>query len=613
MKRNIIKKITLCGCLAAGVGLVSCDDFLTITPSSSIVEEDFWEDRNDLENVIAACYTRLVKDDMLKTYILWGEARSDNFEKNSGTSWVTLDNLMNANLIPTNNMFDWTLFYNEINYCNKILVHGPEILEKDESFSNNDWLPMRAEAVALRALSHFWLVRTYGEIPYVTQDYNNDSQNFLIAQSTQEEVLDSIIMDLEAVKDEAMRDYGNTVYNKGRITQKSVYAILADAYLWRASKNASADSVAIYGNQSREDYEKCIECCDFIIEKMREEKIEYIKKYVGSIGAGSIEISDEDLLIPNEVSANSHFVTSVGAFDYIFGTGNSDESIFELQLDGINNVNTMVTGDDDNSYFLTKTSEANKIVCSAAIFSSALENVNTLTPSAVFPKTDLRCWETLKWVSAEQDIFAFSKYGYTMVSQSMGTSSNSGISDNRATTYRCLPSLRSTLQNDANWIMYRLTDIMLMKAEAMSQLYTDEEHLKEAFTIVRNIFKRSNPYAYATSNTSAGTDSLNFSTFSSPEGIEALVLAERQREFVGEGKRWFDLVRYAQRKGETSTMISRYLGRKYATNSKAIAAKLATIKSLFSPIYNNEIKKNALLYQNSVWAINETTSKTDEL
>lgn len=613
MKRNIIKKITLCGCLAAGVGLTSCDDFLTITPSSSIVEEEFWEDRNDLENVIAACYTRLVKDDMLKTYILWGEARSDNFEKNSGTRWVALDNLMNANLLPTSNMFDWTLFYNEINYCNKVLVHGPEILEKDESFSNSDWLPMRAEATALRALSHFWLVRTFGEVPYVTQDYNNDGQNFLIAQSTQQQVLDSIIMDLEAVKDEAMKDYGNTVYNKGRITQKSVYAILADAYLWRASKNASADSVAIYGNKSREDYEKCIQCCDFVIEKMREEKIDYIKKYVGSIGAANIEISDEDLLIPNEISPNSNFITSVGAFENIFGLGNSDESIFELQLDGTNNGNIMVIGDDNNSYFLTRnTHSANKIVCSAAIFSSALENVNTLTPSAVFPKTDYRCWETMRHVSAEQDVFGLGKYDATLISQSVGTSATSGLSDNRATNLRVGTVTRS-LPNDANWIMYRLTDIMLMKAEAMSQLYADEEHLKEAFTIVRNIFKRSNPYAYATNNTNAATDSLNFSTFSTQEGIEALVLAERQREFVGEGKRWFDLVRYAQRKGETSSMISKFLGRKYATNSKAISAKLATIKSLFSPIYNNEIKKNSLLHQNSIWAINETTSKTDEL
>lgn len=613
MKRNIIKKITLCGCLAAGVGLTSCDDFLTITPSSSIVEEEFWEDRNDLENVIAACYTRLVKDDMLKAYILWGEARSDNFEKNSGTSWVALDNLMNANLIPTNSMFDWTLFYNEINYCNKILVHGPEILKKDESFSNSDWLPMRAEAMALRALSHFWLVRTFGEVPYVTQDYNNDGQNFLIAQSTQQQVLDSIIMDLEAIKDEAMKDYGNTVYNKGRITQKSVYAILADAYLWRASKNASADSVAIYGNQSKEDYEKCIQCCDFIIEKMREEKIEYIKKHVGSIGAANIEITDEDLLIPNEISANSNFVTSIGAFDHIFGSGNSDESIFELQLDGTSNVNTMVIGDDNKSYFLTRNGHlAHKIVCSAAIFSSALENVNTLTPSAVFPKTDYRCWETMQYTSADQDIFGLGKYDAISMLQSVGANSTSGLSDNRATNFR-VDIYERSLPNDANWIMYRLTDIMLMKAEAMSQLYADEDHLKEAFTIVRNIFKRSNPYAYATNNTNAATDSLNFSTFSTQEGIEALVLAERQREFVGEGKRWFDLVRYALRKGETSSMVSKFLGRKYATNSKAISAKLATIKSLFSPIYNNEIKKNSLLHQNSVWAINETTSKTDEL
>lgn len=613
MKRNIIKKITLCGCLAAGVGLTSCDDFLTITPSSSIVEEEFWEDRNDLENVIAACYTRLVKDDMLKTYILWGEARSDNFEKNSGTRWVALDNLMNANLIPTNNMFDWTLFYNEINYCNKVLAHGPEILDKDESFSNSDWLPMRAEAITLRALSHFWLVRTFGEVPYVTQDYNNDGQNFLIAQSTQQQVLDSIIMDLEAVKDEAMKDYGNTVYNKGRITQKSVYAILADAYLWRASKNASADSVAIYGNKSREDYEKCIQCCDFVIEKMREEKIDYIKKYVGSIGAANIEISDEDLLIPNEISPNSNFITSVGAFENIFGFGNSDESIFELQLDGVNNSNTMVIGDDSKSYFLTRNAHtANMIVCSAAIFSSALEDVNTLTPSAVFPKTDYRCWETMKFVTADQDIFGFSKYDALSVSQSIGASATSSLSDNRSTSLRVYNSERS-LPNNSNWIMYRLTDIMLMKAEAMSQLYADEEHLKEAFTLVRNIFKRSNPYAYATNNTNAAKDSLNFNTFSTQEGIEALVLAERQREFVGEGKRWFDLVRYAQRKGETSSMITNFLGRKYATNSKAISAKLATIKSLFSPIYNNEIKKNSLLHQNSIWAINETTSKTDEL
>ena len=83
--RHHITNIALCGLLAAGVGtgLTSCDDFLTITPSSSIVEEDFWQDRNDLNSAVFACYKRMVDNDMLSKYIYWGEVRSDNFERSS--------------------------------------------------------------------------------------------------------------------------------------------------------------------------------------------------------------------------------------------------------------------------------------------------------------------------------------------------------------------------------------------------------------------------------------------------------------------------------------------------------------------------------------------------
>lgn len=89
-------------------------------------------------------------------------------------------------------------------------------------------------------------------------------------------------------------------------------------------------------------------------------------------------------------------------------------------------------------------------------------------------------------------------------------------------------------------------------------------------------------------------------------------MAERQREFFAEGKRWFDLVRYAQRKGSTTEMVKNFLGRKYSENKNAIVSKLSTLESLFSPIYESEIKNNPLLKQNSVWKTNENTSKTDE-
>ena len=57
----------------------------------------------------------------------------------------------------------------------------------------------------------------------------------------------------------------------------------------------------------------------------------------------------------------------------------------------------------------------------------------------------------------------------------------------------------------------------------------------------------------------------------------------------------------------------KYLTRKYTDNQRAIEAKLASMKSLFSPIYTNEIKNNPLLKQNEVWGTTESTSRTDNI
>ena len=597
--------------LAATLSLTSCDDFLTITPSDQIVEEDFWEDKSDLQNVMSACYTRYVN--MLTQLMQWGEMRSDNFTLATGVTNNPIKNTMNANLLPNYSIFDWTDLYNEINFCNKVLAHGDEIVAKDESFSQGDWEPIKAEAMTLRALSHFYLVRVWGEVPYVTTDYNNDSQDFLTPQSSQQAVLDSIISELEIAKDLAMNDYGQTVWNKGRVTKKAVYALLADVYLWRASKNASADSVAIYGNQSKEDYQKCIDCCDWVIEQMTQDRVEDLNKN-GKV-LGGVKTSDltiEDLLIPNERSVNNKYFTDseIGAFSRIFGSGNSMESIFELQIDGTNNSNSV------NTYFWNiSKSTVGTFTGSDPIFNTVISTPNDLAPTTVFSKTDYRRWETLRFEKVDQLTFPIYKFNVTDVTQYNGSGATSVMQDNSSTSnFHCTQSpTRSTSTNSCNWIFYRLSDMMLMKAEAMSQLYDDEEHLKEAFQLCRHIFKRSNPYAYATNNSYAKNDSLNFEVFNTQEGVEALVMAERQREFIGEGKRWFDLVRYAQRKASTSDMLKKYLGRKYSENKNAVSAKLATITSLFSPIYINQMKANKYLHQNSVWNANESTSKTDDL
>ena len=617
--KNIIKNIALYGCVLVGVGLASCEDFLTITPTSSIVEEDFWQDKTDLQNGVAACYTRLLHSDIQSDYIIWGEMRGDNFEQAAGSNSTAIKNLMNGNLLPTSSYFDWTPFYNEINYCNKVLAHGEDIVAKDESFSSGDWLPIKAEMMTLRALSHYILMRTFGEVPYVTVDYNNDSQDFLIAQSTQEQVLDSIIADLEECKEYAMNDYGVDVWNKGRVTKKTVYTLLADVYLWRASYKAGQNvpftvegraQTSTYDYSTADaDYRKCIEYCDWVINAMKSDRKEYLEKYGKILGGITEELTIEDLLYPNETTTStSKYALTTGAYNHIFGSGNSQESIFELQVDGTTNTLNLI-----GTYFWNFSDNViNTLQCSEAYYSSLMSTPNTETPDAPFAKTDYRRWETCVHSSADQTSYPFGKYRIEVLNQYNGVLTN-GMQDNSASTFSTIYSSRTSSTNDANWIFYRLSDVLLMKAEAMSQVYTDEEHLSEAFKLCRDIYKRSNPYAYSAANKDAENDSLNADFFSTPETIEALVMAERQREFYGEGKRWYDLVRYAQRRGTTEEMLKNFLGRKYTENRNAVFAKLATMQSLFSPIYNNEIKNNSLLHQNSVWSINESSSKTDDL
>ena len=78
--------------------------------------------------------------------------------------------------------------------------------------------------------------------------------------------------------------------------------------------------------------------------------------------------------------------------------------------------------------------------------------------------------------------------------------------------------------------VYRFTDVLLMQAEAKARL----DKWQEALDIIRT-----------TTRTRAGVAASTraLSTFSSRDQVIDYVLDERQIELVGEGKRWFDLVR----------------------------------------------------------------------
>ena len=90
----------------------------------------------------------------------------------------------------------------------------------------------------------------------------------------------------------------------------------------------------------------------------------------------------------------------------------------------------------------------------------------------------------------------------------------------------------------------------------------------------------------------------------SKASMEELLYAERQREFMFEGKRWFDLVRLARRDGDNTRLIS-LTSRKYIENVNAIKIKLADPNIIYFPYAKSELKVNPLLKQNPAFDTGE--------
>ena len=172
MKRfKYLSNIALLGLLA--LCAASCDDFLTLYPQDRVVEENFWEDKNDLEGVRYGAYKQM--SSTIEHFIIWGDIRSDAYSLNpvyssSQGNYYTYKKIVEGLLDSTLTMYDWGSVYTTINYCNKVLSHGDEVLERDAQFTRTEWDQMKAEMTALRALNYFYLLRAFKDSLYGNGD-----------------------------------------------------------------------------------------------------------------------------------------------------------------------------------------------------------------------------------------------------------------------------------------------------------------------------------------------------------------------------------------------------------------------------------------------------------
>ena len=571
MKRyhNPIKIALMMG--IAAFTLTSCQDWLTIYPQDKIVEDNFWEDKNDLEGVRYAAYQQMCNT--VSSMALWGDLRSDSYSQYNGDQATSVYNLYfeirdaRIERDSANTYFDWEGFYKTINYCNKVLQHGAEVLESDKQFTNAEWQQMKAEITGLRALNYFYLIRAFKDVPYSTKVINNDSEVLRFGATNQLVVLDSLIIDVEEVAGKARNRFSSKADTKGLITNPALYAMLSDMYLWRASlrhgrSNSLDQTDTVYitnrptkdssyvAHTVRGDYQKAIEYADLALSTLA------LQNDRSNAGFGEALSETTNYGLENCYLYKNKFENfangmppTLTAFAQIFG-GNSEESIFELQFSQSEGRTHSLNGTGSGSGgiwgYATRTHLGASDGSLARIYSSSSGD---------------RDRDSRMWFSAWNQAVGSSQ---ALPGHFCFKWSNGRFAMTMPESHQCKDiKIDFEASNQCNWIIYRISDVMLQKAEALAILGQGTEAMKYVNAIHRRWYcndSRSNtsqPSEDVTNNAgSAFANSSDNNTLGNApnpgisdknKNYETAVLNERQLEFMGEGKRWFDLVRYAER------------------------------------------------------------------
>ena len=407
-----------------------------------------------------------------------------------------------------------------------MLHFAPLVIDRDNNFTEFDLKRVQAEALTIRALAYFYLVRAFKEVPWIEDASINDTQDYQKPKDSEKTIIDNIVRDLLIAQQSAPLDYGNKAYNKGRVTLGLVNSLLADVYLWN------------------QEYDKCIAACDQVLSN---------KEYA--------------------------LVNGTNVLSQVFYLGNSNESIFELQFKETVNENDAVK---------ILYGYSNKTLGSIGFPTTLAHNPGeNEQPGAYSPfkyRVNSNVTESMEDVRATDSYYQYGGKYYIF--------KYAGVQRMESATGTSVYLHRS---NTPNWIVYRLSDVMLMKSEALVQK-DGADNFNKAMSLINETYLRSNENG----------DSLRVASYGTKIEMEKLVLRERQRELLFEGKRWFDLVRMARRENST-TSLNTYVDHKSSSATSSTLGALV-MDAMYMPISRWEIEANPSLKQNPFYE--ESSSST---
>lgn len=234
--------------------LLSCDKFLNVEPVDSLSGNNFWKDAQDAETFTLEVYRLFREASLLKgPYFIMGELRNAPVRKTGSypNRW-DIQYAANGNVsrlayesrpavgtdadrfwtynVEWDKLDDWTPFYKVIQSSNILEQNISRLAENDKSISDAIIKSYQAEAVYMRCLSYFFLIRLYGDVPYFVTANNKDP----LPRLYHVEVAKNCIAELEKVKNNLPWTYEEPANRGVRAMRGSALALLMNLYMWIA-------------------------------------------------------------------------------------------------------------------------------------------------------------------------------------------------------------------------------------------------------------------------------------------------------------------------------------------------------------------------------------------
>ena len=531
-KKQVIGAVAVICQLSLGTALLtSCNDYLEVYPENVQPTDTYWSTKEDVEATLMSGYFYLRQS--VTDYLLpWGELRAGCIYSRKSSA------LQQFQIKPTTKEANWAPMYRIVNTANLVLKNARRALDSDDTYTQNEMNSHLCEAYWLRALAYFYIVRNWRDAPLFTEPFETDEYSYNAPQANDTLIIRQIKADLEeAIRLDAAKESFNTTWEtKGRATKWAIYALMADVCLWN------------------QDFDEAIQYANAIL-------------------------NSHSTQTPTFMALPTHT-----SWFTIFNPGNSNESIFEVQWSHDMSDGSAAGYQTNNLplYFSDDTSEDNRLYQ----YSARMRNNFNAEFGPILEQ----------YTETGLDMAVRTMYG----GYKTDVAPSSYLQAQNAYVWKYIggPTLtdkRTQTNYDPNFIIYRVSDVMLMKAEAlvMRHMGANDSDNQEAIALINQIRTRTNiePREYS--------DGMEFNT------LLGYVAYERIMELAGEGKVWYDLLRmgrYKDPSGQVNFKKDFFID--YVTDYNTTATE-SWIRSVLSdedawylPVFASEISANPQLVQN---------------